>query len=187
MRRGLLRVFASRVVYESRRVGDLISCSPSSNKRYHVIGGFESLQFLSDSFTSLLISSRKRRWMQRAYPVIFDADLRHCIGECPHDILHHDHPVLLQILDVLQDQLVSIALDIVELTSQNPLHSASHFCVVPSRTLTNCLKSCSFPPMVWRTRSSLACTFSRSFPCDKAEFAVYELSFKQSDSYFSLA
>ena len=36
----------------------------------------------------------------------------------------------------------------IPLTSQKLFHSPSHFITVPSVTLTNCLKSCSFAPIV---------------------------------------
>ena len=155
----------------------------------------KAIMSLAGSKVSSFSRIRSQDWMSApdryfrysvAYTIIFHANLRNRIGESPHDILHHNHPVLLKIVDMLQSQIWPMS-PFCKLTSQKPLHSDSHFCVVPSSTLTNCLKSCSFPPIVWRTLSSLAWTFSSSFPCDKAALAVYELSLRQSDSYFSLA
>jgi len=40
-----------------------------------------------------------------AYSIILHANLGYGISECPHDILHHYHPVLFEILHMLTSQL----------------------------------------------------------------------------------
>jgi hypothetical protein len=157
-----LRIFACRVVDESGWIWDLVACTPSTYESDHVVGRFECLELFSNSLARLLVSWIPIQGLV-AYSIILDADLRYGICKSPHDILHHYHPILFEILYVLASQL-GPQLEGDKLTSQKPLHSVSHFWVVPSKTLTNCLKSCSFPPIVWRTLSSLAWIFSNSLP-----------------------
>jgi hypothetical protein len=41
------------------------------------------------------------------HSIIFDADLRHCVGIRPNDVLCHSQPILFEVLDVLNVSIVS--------------------------------------------------------------------------------